>query len=133
MPQAGATFVGPLQSSASDGNATASGGEFELTITADGAAIASAGYSLLDTWCSNAAGSVTIESGGFSYTVTPAQPVAIANGSFEFDLGDLTISGQFTSATEATAMVEISIEESIGIGSSITCDFGSWDWSGTAQ
>ena len=133
MPQPGATFAGPLGIRTSDGNATASGGELELTISADGAEIASARYSLLNTRCSNAAGSITIESGGFSAITKPAQPITIANGSFEFSLGDLSISGQFTSPTEATATVEISTEESVGVGSPIICDFGSWDWSGTAQ
>jgi hypothetical protein len=37
-PQPGATFIGPLELSLSDGNATAGEGELELTITADGAA-----------------------------------------------------------------------------------------------
>lgn len=132
-PQPGATFIGPLELSLSDGNATASEGELELTITADGAAIASSGYSLLNTKCSNDAGTITIESGGWATTLTPAQPVAIANGKFEFNVGDLKISGQFTAPTEATATVEISTEESVGAGSSITCDFGSWNWNGKVK
>ncbi len=132
-PQSGATFIGPMEVSHAGENATASEGELQLTITTDGAAIASASYSLVNTKCSNDEGTVTIESGGFATTLTPAQPAAISNGKFEFNVGEIKISGQFTAPTEATATVEISTEEGVGMGSSITCDFGSWSWSGRVK
>lgn len=132
-PQLGATFVGPLQVSHAGGNATAGGGELELTLTAEGAAIASVRYSLLNTWCSNDAGTITIETSGWARTLTPVQPATVVNGSFIFNLGDLVISGQFTTSSRATATVRISTVVSVGLGASLNCDFGSWNWSGTAQ
>lgn len=133
MPQAGATYTGPISLRTSGPNATAAGGELGITITADGSAIASAELELRDTRCTNDAGTVTIESGGFTSTITPAQPTAISNGAIEFDLSGLTMSGRFTSSTEATATVEIAMQEYVGPGDFITCDYGSWDWSGTAE
>jgi hypothetical protein len=117
----------------SSGNATAGGGELELTLTADGAAIASVRYSLLDIWCSNAAGTISIETNGWTRTLTPVQPAIVANGRFIFNLNDLVISGQFTASSRATATVRITTEVSVGLGAHLNCDFGSWDWRGTAQ
>jgi len=117
----------------SSGNATAGGGELEFTLTAEGAAIASVRYSLLDTWCSNDAGTITIETNGWARTLTPIQPAPIVNGRFIFNLDDLVISGQFTTSSRATATVRITTEVSVGLGAYLNCDFGSWDWRGTAQ
>ncbi len=133
MPQAGAKFTGTMVIENPGQYATAGSGELELTISADGTGIASASFSLLDTRCSNAAGSVTIESGGFATTLTPVEPVPINDGRFELNIGDLNASGQFTSSTEATATIRISTEENAGMGITITCDFGTWNWTGTAQ
>jgi hypothetical protein len=132
-PQPGATFTGPMTISAPGGNATAGEGEFEFVITEDGLAIASVGYSLMDTLCSNATGSVVVESGGWSSTLEPAQSIPITNGQFDFDLGDLKVNGQFTSPTEATATIEITSDINIMTGTSLLCDFGTWDWSGSAE
>jgi hypothetical protein len=132
-PQLGATFAGPLRVNHGRGNATAGGGELELTLTGDGAAIASARYSLLNVWCSNDAGTITFETSRWVRTLTPVQPAPVANGRFIFNLGDLVMSGQFIASTTATATVSISTVESVGLGASLHCDFGSWSWSGTAQ
>jgi hypothetical protein len=133
MPQPGAKFTGTMVIDIPGQYATAGSGELELTVSADGAGIASASYSLHDTRCSNAAGSVTIESGGFSTTLTPAEPAPIIDGRFELNIGDLNASGQFISPTEATATIQISTDENVGMGITITCDFGSWSWTGGVQ
>jgi hypothetical protein len=113
--------------------ATAGEGELELVITEDGMAIATVGYSLMDIRCSNPAGSVIVESGGWSSTLEPAQSIPIANGQFEFDLGDLKVNGQFTSPTEATATIDIASDVDIMTAQPLLCDFGTWDWSGSAE
>ena len=133
MPQPGATFSGPMTRRTSGEYTTVAAVELELTITANGSAVASVGLSMRNTRCTNDTGSVTIESGGRTSTMTPAQPFTVANGEFEFSIAGLTASGQFTSPTEATATVELTLDERVGMGSTITCDYGSWDWSGTAQ
>jgi hypothetical protein len=132
-PQPGATFAGAITISIPGEYATAGEGEFEFVITDDGMAIASVGYSLMDIRCSNATASVVVESGGWSSTLEPAQAIPIANGQFEFDFGDLKVNGQFTSPTEATATIEITSDVNIMTGTPLMCDFGTWDWSGSAE
>jgi hypothetical protein len=133
MPKPGGIFSGSLSIRTFGDNATAGGGELELNISADGTTIATLGFSMRNTRCTNDAGSITIESGGWSSEITPGQPIPIINGRFEFNVGALTASGEFTSSTEATATVEIESRENVAPGSFITCDFGSWDWTGTTQ
>jgi hypothetical protein len=133
LPQPGATYSGDLVKEAFGPYASAGAGRFELTITSDGTGIPSVSITLEDTRCSNAAGSVTIESGGFSTVLTPAQAVEIVDGRFQFNIGAVDVDGRFTSSTEATATIAISTEENVGMGIVIACDFGSWSWTGNVQ
>lgn len=133
LPQPGATYSGDMAIETSGPNASAGGAGFEIKISSDGRGIISAGYALRDTLCSNDTGTVTIESGGFSAILTPSRSVEIVAGRFQFRLGNANVSGEFTSPTEVTATVSITSEESVGMGQTIICDFGTWSWTGSAH
>jgi hypothetical protein len=133
LPQPGATYTGDMLIETSGSNASAGGAGFEIEITLDGTGINRAGYTLQDTRCSNASGSVSIESGGFSAIMTPSRPVDIIAGKFQFRIGNADVSGQFISPTQAIATIMITTEENAGMGQTIICDFGTWSWTGSAH
>ncbi|MEN6524040.1 MAG: hypothetical protein ABFD14_09990 [Anaerolineaceae bacterium] len=141
-PQPGATFSGPLELIRSGTNGKVSSGELEITIAEDGTSIISVTFSLSNMICSNESGGIKITSDGFSTTTTFSQPAAIANGKFELDIGgsdeEIRIDGQFTSPTEANATVQISTTTIVAppgtsLRESISCDYGSWNWSGEVK
>ena len=131
----GVTFTGPLEVSIPGRNATAGQGSLELTIRPDGAAIVFLRYSLRGANCYNDSGTIRHEDYGWTLSAAPfPEPAFIVDGKFEFNYpGELKVSGQFTSPTDAIAMVEISTEEIIATGVFFTCDFGTWIWSGEME
>ncbi|MBU0511266.1 MAG: hypothetical protein KKD28_06540 [Chloroflexi bacterium] len=129
----GVTFTGPLEMSIPGRNATAGQGSLELTIRPDGAAIVFLRYSLRRANCYNDSGTIRHEDYGWTTSFPLPEPAFIVDGMFEFNYaGELKVSGQFTSPTEAIATVEISTEEP-ATGGSFTCDFGTWIWSGEVK
>lgn len=141
-PQPGATFTGPLELIRSGTNGRVSSGELEITIAEDGTGIASVSFTLSNMNCSNESGSIKITSDGLSTTTTFTQPAAIANGKFELDIGgsdeEIKIDGLFTSPTEANATIQISTTTTVAppgtsLRESISCDYGSWNWSGEVK
>jgi hypothetical protein len=141
-PQPGATFTGPLELIRSGTNGGIGSGELEITIAEDGTGISSVSFTLSNMNCSNESGSINIASDGFSTTMTFPQPAAIANGKFELDIGgideEIKIDGLFTSPTEANATIQISTTTTVAppgtnFKESISCDYGSWNWSGEVK
>ena len=111
-------------------NATASEAELVLTLTENGAAIASARLTLRNARCLYEGGAKAIKGGTWTSTEIPGMPVPIANGEIDFRGGEFTIAGEFTSQTEARATVDIVLEETLNSATTVLCDFGSWHWSG---
>ena len=129
-PQPGAVFAGTLEPGAAGDNASIAGGDLEFTIAGDGAGIATVTYALKDMTCSIASGGVMITSEGWSSTMEAVQPIIIEGGSFEVNMGDITLKGKFSSATEArgTMKVKTTTFDST-LGRSYTCDYGVLNWS----
>ncbi|OGO33444.1 MAG: hypothetical protein A2Z16_01035 [Chloroflexi bacterium RBG_16_54_18] len=141
-PHPGATFTGPLELIRSGTNGEVGGGELEITIAEDGTGISSVSFTLSNMNCSNESGSINIASDGISKTTTFSQPAAIANGKFELDIGgideEINIDGLFTSPTEANATIQISTTTTVAppgtsLKETISCDYGSWNWSGEVK
>ncbi len=130
------TFTGPLEMSIPGRNATAGQGWLELTIRSDGAAIWFLRYSIRGANCSNDSGTIRNENYGWTLSAPLPGPAFIVDGMFEFDSwnGLKVVSGQFTSPTEAIAMVEISTGGAPeGTKGYSICDFGTWIWSGEVK
>jgi hypothetical protein len=118
-------------------NGTIGSGEISITVSEDGTGITEASLKLSDLSCSNDAGTITVESDGWSTTMTFVNHSPIEDGKFRFQIsnGDDTVSvdGSFGSPTQASATVEISGMQRPPVGQPFTCDYGSWSWSGEAQ
>ena len=116
-PTPGATFSGPVEISGKASSAIIS-----LVVSADGTSISSVGVTLSDLKTESfSAGSMTKE-------VTGSIP--IKDGSFSGSLSGLgTIEGTFTSPTEASGTVKLSVE----IPFSVPADLGELKWTAGAQ
>jgi hypothetical protein len=116
-------------------NATAAGGEIEFVTSADGTAIVSLSYVLENDECSYESESVSVTITGGGSTLTPGEPVRIANGKFVFDLLGIQATGQLNSPSEASGTITIKTQQSVDSPSfqQFTCDYGTWTWSANAQ
>jgi PKD repeat protein len=112
-PEAGITLTGPIEifEGASDGT-------ISLTISEDGSSLVSVSVTLSDLECNGfSSGSIT------KSTVTS---IAIAEGAVEASVGGIgQIEGEFTSPTEASGSIHLTLEIPF-VG---TCELGTWNWS----
>jgi len=119
-PKPGATFTGPIRI----GNDKASSATIRFTISEDGSTIKSVGVTLNNVKCGGmTAGTLSVSSGG----------------DFKFSGGGLNISpsnigvikGRFTSPTEASGTVHLALKLDV-MGSTISCELGTWNWGAEA-
>jgi hypothetical protein len=117
-------------------NASAKGAEIEFTISADGAALVSMSYSLLEGKCTYASGSSsTTISGSSKSTLYFNEPVPIRNGKFVVDFMDIRAKGTLTSPSEAYGEITIDKEETMTSPSyqKFTCQYGTWTWTASVK
>jgi len=132
---AGATLSGELTPQEAGENGTAAGGDIEFTISEDGQGVASLSYNLNGDSC--AAGGITVQGVGSSSQRTP--PPEIKNGSFEWEDSDILVKGSFTSPTEASGTITITVQHSVQTSlnsparEQITCDYGTWAWTASEE
>jgi pSer/pThr/pTyr-binding forkhead associated (FHA) protein len=134
--QADTTFVGPMTISRRGTNASAQSGEIEFQTSADGAAVVSLAYSLIQGKCSYVSGSAsTTITGSSKSTLYPEEPVPITNGRFILDFMGIQVTGNLDSPLEAHGEITIRKQETIQSPSyqQFTCDYGTWTWNAEAQ
>lgn len=128
--EAGATLSGELTPQEAGENGTASGGDIQFTISDDGQGIVSMSYNLNGDSC--VAGGITVQGVGTSSQRTP--PPEVKNGKFVWEDADILVTGSFTSPTEATGTITITVQHSVQTSlnsparEQITCDYGTWAW-----
>ena len=127
-PQPGAVFAGTLEPGAAGDNASIAGGELEFTISENGDGITSLTYALNGLTCIPKEG-VVMEGGDRSTTMEATQPFPIEGGSFEVDMSDIVVNGKFSSPTEASGTMKVSITSQDSTLGSFTCDYGVLNWS----
>jgi hypothetical protein len=134
-PQASATYSSKLTVTEAGENGTATGGEIEFTISEDGAGIASLSYNLTSDSC--IADGITIQGVGTSSRKMP--PPEVKNGTFIWEDENVQVEGTFTSSTEASGTITITIQHNVqtSINSpatkKITCDYGTWTWDASME
>lgn len=133
--KAGATFSGELTVKEAGENGTANRGEIEFTISEDGTGIASMSYTLSGDSCSE--DGISVQGVGTTSKRTP--PPEVKNGSFVWEDADIHVEGAFTSPTEASGIITITVQHSVqtSINSparkQITCDYGTWAWNASVK
>ena len=142
-PQAGAIIYGDLVPEQAGTNASANSGGLQITVTGDGEGISQATLAIAELHCTNETGDASISSEGLSTTVDFSTPVVINNGQFSFNLArdaneKILVEGNFTSPTEATAVITISATVTVAPAEAdyegtFSCDYGTMSWSGIAQ
>jgi len=116
-PKAGATFTGPI-----DISGKASSGTIEFTVSADGTSITSVSITMKDLECNGfSAGSMTKETSG-TFAIDGSRVSASPSG-----IGE--IEGRFTSSTEASGTIDMTLE----IPFFGPCSLGEWNWSAEAD
>jgi hypothetical protein len=126
--QPGVTYSGELTQASPGKNTSAGGGTIEFTISDDGESIASISYSLFGDTCWNESRTITRTGVGYSTTRNPPPP--INNGGFVWEDNDIVVKAKFTSSTEASGTMTISIKD---MSSQLTCDYGTWDWNANVK
>jgi hypothetical protein len=135
VPQGGAVFSGSLTLDRAGNNATAAGGEISFTTTADGTGIESLSYSLTGDSCT--VEGVSVQGVGSSVRQDP--PVAVQNGGFVWDPGQIRVTGTFTSPTQAEGTITIEIIHDVQTSlnapatKQVLCDYGTWAWNAEAE
>jgi len=142
-PQPGAMIFGDLVPEQAGTNASAKSGGLQITVTGDGEGISQATLAIAELHCTNETGDASISSEGLSTTVDFSTPVVINNGQFSFNLArdaneKILVEGNFTSPTEATAVITISATVTVAPAEAdyegtFSCDYGTMSWSGIAQ
>jgi len=116
-PQPGAVVTGPIEISGK-----ASSGTISLTVSDDGASIASVKVTLTELKCDGfSAGSLTKEAGG-AFPAAKGNVVASLSGIGKID-------GRFTSPTAASGTIDLALEIPMGG----TCKLGTQNWSAEAD
>ncbi len=136
MAQANATFTGPMTISSRGRNASAQGGEIEFQTSADGTALVSLSYSLVEGECTYVSGSsTTTVSGGFESTLFFEEPVRITNGRFTVDSMGVRAKGTLTSPSEANGEITIEKEEMMTSPTyqTFVCQYGTWTWTASVE
>ena len=134
--QADATFIGPMTISSRGTNASAEGGEIEFTTSADGGALVTMSYSLLEGKCTYRSGSsTTTVSGSSKSTLYFNEPVPIVNGAFTVDFMGVQAEGTLTSPSEAHGEITIDKKEMMTSPSyeEFTCQYGTWTWTASVK
>jgi hypothetical protein len=66
-------------------------------------------------------------------TMSSGSTISIANG-LDLSLSTIgDIKGRFTSPTAASGTIRLDMKISAGMGSSISCDLGTWNWTAEAK
>ncbi|MBM3157305.1 MAG: hypothetical protein FJ004_08495 [Chloroflexi bacterium] len=117
-PKAGATFTGPIEITGK-----AESGTITLTISEDGASVASVSVVLNNLKCDG------FSAGSMNKSVST--PFPVTNGSFATSLSGIgDIAGSFTTMTKASGTVDLVLQIPF---SSATCELGEWHWSAEAE
>ncbi len=136
LAQADAVFVGPMTISSRGQNASAQGGEIEFTTSADGTALVSMSYSLIEGECTYVSGSsTTTVSGSSKSTLFFEEPVPITNGRFTVDSMGVRAKGTLTSPSEANGEITIEKEEMMTSPTyqTFVCQYGTWTWTASVK
>ena len=136
IAQANATFTGPMTISSRGENASAEGAEIEFTTSADGGALVSMSYSLLEGKCSYTSGSSsTTITGSSKSTLFFNEPVPIKNGKFVIDFMGVRARGTLSSPSEAYGEATIDKEETMTSPSyqAFICQYGTWTWTASIK
>lgn len=126
--QPGATYSGELTQASPGKNTSAGGGTIEFTISDDGESVASISFSLFGDTCWNESKTTTRTGVGYKLTKNPPPP--ITKGGFVWEDTDIVVKASFTSPTEASGAIAISISD---MSSQLTCDYGTWDWNANVK
>jgi hypothetical protein len=116
-PQPGAKLAGPIEISGKASSET-----IFLTISEDGASIASVSISLVDLKCDGFSADSMIQDLGGPFPLSEGNIAASLSGGGE-------IKGRLTSPTEASGTINLILETPFAG----TCDLGRWDWTAKAQ
>jgi hypothetical protein len=124
-PQPGATFTGDIKSSE-----TKDKGTINLIVSEDGTSITQVDVTVMDYSPECSGGSI---SGTDIQTLFFYGPFPITESNIEASISkDGKLKGKFTSPTEASGTIDLVTEFSV-LGSSMTCDFGTWEWGAKAN
>ena len=136
IAQANAILTGPMTISSRGENASAEGAEIEFTTSADGGALVSMSYSLLEGKCTyRSASSSTTITGSSKSTLYFNEPVPITNGEFVIDFMGVQAKGNLTSPSEAYGEITIDEEGTTTSPSYQTyvCQYGTWTWTASVE
>ena len=120
-PKPGAAFTGPVEI----GKDKASSAVIRFAVSADGESITSVGIVLTQVKCE------AMSSGLLSQEVRG--PFPLKEGTIDISsssIGD--VSGKFTSTTEASGTVNLVLKITV-LGSTVSCDLGTGNWSAKAS
>lgn len=121
QPKPGASFSGPIAIDP----AKAESARIFFTITEDGTSVTKVGVSFTNFKCDGmSAGEMTISNGG-NTPITDGLDLSFQN------IG--RIQGRFSSPTMASGKIELKLNISAGMGASISCDLGTFDWTAEAR
>jgi hypothetical protein len=135
-PQPGAVFSGDLTQISTGKNTSANGGEIQFTISEDGKAITSMSYSLIGDKCWDETQSITAQGVGAKISRNPPPP--ISNGGFIWEDNEVKVNAVFTSSTEASGSMTISVMHNITDpfshrSTKLVCDYGTWEWNASVK
>jgi hypothetical protein len=138
IAEGNAIFMGQMEISKDGENASAVSGEIEFVTSADGAAIVSLSYSLVEGICTYVSdSSTTTITGSSKSTLYFNEPFPITDGKFSIDFMGIRVKGTLHSPSEASGDITITKEETIQVPPSVpkkfTCDYGTWIWDASAQ
>lgn len=130
-PQPGSIFSGNLTQVNAGNNTSANGGEIEFVVSDDGESITSLSYLLTGDKCWDETKSVTVQGVGAKISRDP--PPSIENGGFVWADNEIKVDAVFTSSTEASGSMTLSVINSIAnpfsnLRTQFVCDYGTWEW-----
>lgn len=135
-PQPGSVFSGNLTLVDAGSNTSANGGEIEFVVSEDGESIVSLSYLLNGDKCWDQTKSITVSGVGAKISRTP--PPAIENGGFVWEDNEIKVDAVFTSSTEASGSLTLSVINRISnpfsnLHTQFVCDYGAWEWSANVK
>ncbi|HRQ21954.1 MAG TPA: hypothetical protein PLF42_00885 [Anaerolineales bacterium] len=135
-PQSGSIFSGNLTLVNAGSNTSANGGEIEFAVSEDGESITSLSYLLVGDKCWDETKSITVSGVGAKISRNP--PPSIENGGFVWADNEIKVDAVFTSSTEASGSMTLSVINRISnpfsnLHTQFVCDYGTWEWNANVK
>jgi hypothetical protein len=121
QPKPGASFSGSIDIDADK----AESARLFFTISEDGTAVTKVGVSFTNFKCGG------MSAGEMTSSTTANDPITDGLDISSSSIGQ--IKGRFNSPTKASGTIHLDMKISTGMGGSISCDLGTWDWSAEAK